>query len=186
MARRKLNLDWVTAFWAQGAIQIPPLGQVDLSLVNDVDLDEKDGRLTVLRIVGDVLCFFIADARIDAGLGGSTSSIFYHERMYVTRENDLDGGTPHSIGDTDNAEYPFMWHRTNALHVDPVPVPDGQTSVFITADNYRQGHPHYHRIDCPVKRRLGDQDRLFYSIQNTSSTRSMFVAPFLRALVKSA
>jgi len=119
------------------------------ALIDDQDLVDKDGKLTVERIVGEVLL-----VPIDAG-GGATSTLAW-EGIIVS---DLDNAglvTPWDPADGIDAEGPWLWRRVRQVGVALA----GATPVNTLAFELETNH-----IDVSARRKMHERQDLLYVVR---------------------
>jgi len=165
--RRKGDVDWIVGHWAEGALSISATTAQNVPLIQGTDLDEHDDAVTVLRVVGQVMAYWIGDESPPAPVA------FIHERIRVGTEN-FETSTISTAGRpsfTSVADEAFLWHRV-------------RHTAQLSTQFQESEHPFWSVVNVKVKRALRPGMSLIYTVENTSGALPLAIWPFLRVLVR--
>jgi len=177
-SRARRDVDWIST-WANEDVGNPGPNSLTLELVGSLDMTQKDGKLTVERMVGDILIFNPTD-----GAGVPANMCRVHAGILV---QELDGGgnvmgkSPSSPVDMEDA---WLWLANWTVGGPSGLVPD------FTVAFHTQGYRYVH-FDVHVRRKMHDRQILVLILEVQSIPQAGFdtvnlakVEVFGRTLVK--
>lgn len=188
-ARRRIakgKKDWVVGMWTQDLDQpVGATGTQFYTLIDEQELEEKDDKLTVLRVVGDIWTF------PQSATGGSyNGAVRYWHGIKVFDLDSAGALLPMSPFDANDADADWMYLRTGFCALGPdFGDPAGanlHTTHFRSEHLYQNAGWGGEHIDIQVKRRLSARqvlilamgavgDNLFFERAATAVTHFGFV-----------
>lgn len=192
-ARRRIakgKKDWVVGIWGEDVDQPVGLNSTQYyTLITEDVLEDKDDKLTVLRIVGDFWTL-----PIDGPSGIAVGSIKYWHGIKVFEVDETGALLPQSPNDVDNADGSWMYLRVGYKNHAVLRAGDGVTNY--SQETMRSRHLYQNsgwgedHIDVQVKRRLTGREVLIFAAGcqgvtwgQVGSVSSCTHAGFLRILV---
>jgi len=169
MAQR--NFDWLIGAFDQAPVEGNLLTNrgVAYPIISTAQMAQLGDNLRVERVIGSTYCGVWAGLSLLEG-------IQLVERIYTT-EVDSSGNLPdgliQNLATQGDFERDWMWERRQYLT--PINLfgfgPSVQEHFQVWANAQSSGEsPHYHEVDCQVKRRMKDREVLIYDVQ--------FIYPF--------
>lgn len=177
-----MALDWVVGFWHGSTPTTVMVGnQVIFQLLNSADLDEHEDQVVVERVVGQYRYRFTHEEPTEAGL--------VHTRLTVRPENTATGAVFNApIAPQAMVEEKFMWHKVHFFSYDATAGSARVDNMFSERTSMFQ-HPEWNHVDCRVKRRVEELDRLCWVVEPVQPAAgvggSLEIWLWLRVLVRS-
>lgn len=182
--------DWVVGIWGEDTDQpVGPSSTQFYVLIDEQTLEDKDDKLTVLRIVGDLWTRPIA-----AGGGSYAGALKYGWGIKVFEVDNTGALLPQTVLDFQEADANWLFMRVGSVEYqirqDTNPTPQVWTEVYETQHMYQNSGWGMHHIDVQVKRRMSANEVLILAMgaigDNKFGARAATAcehAAFLRVLV---